>query len=128
MLCCKKKRWTPAFAGVTLGIFVYYSALSRTCIRHCERQTFMVSPHSELVELRTMKDGAAAIQVIYQFQYVFFDCFIALLLAMTEEILCHTCLVLRQAQDEARYLIPRTQLVMLGQPFGVRTKPPSIHL
>ncbi|VAW16235.1 hypothetical protein MNBD_ALPHA12-995 [hydrothermal vent metagenome] len=31
-------------------------------------------------------------------------------------------------QDEARYLISRTQFVMLGQPFGVRTNPPSIHL
>ncbi|VAW17444.1 hypothetical protein MNBD_ALPHA12-749 [hydrothermal vent metagenome] len=86
-----------------------------------------MSPHSELVELRTMKDGAAAIQVIYQFQYVFFDCFIALLLAMTRKILRYTCLVLRQAQDEARFLIVSPQFVMLGQPFGVRTKPPSIH-
>ncbi|VAW15640.1 hypothetical protein MNBD_ALPHA12-516 [hydrothermal vent metagenome] len=47
----------------------------------------MVSPHSELVELRTTK-----------------------------------------AQSEARHLIPRIQFVMLGQPFGVRTKPPIIHL
>ncbi|VAW22587.1 hypothetical protein MNBD_ALPHA12-481, partial [hydrothermal vent metagenome] len=33
-----------------------------------------------------------------------------------------------KAQDEARFLIVRPQFVMLGQPVGVRTKPPSIHL
>ncbi|VAW23468.1 hypothetical protein MNBD_ALPHA12-562 [hydrothermal vent metagenome] len=46
MLLLRKKRWTPAFAGVTLRGFVYYFALP---------QAFMVSPHSELVELRTTK-------------------------------------------------------------------------
>ncbi|VAW22862.1 hypothetical protein MNBD_ALPHA12-1770 [hydrothermal vent metagenome] len=86
----------------------------------------MVSPHSELVELRTIKEGARQSSFSSPRQTVL-DCFVALLLAMAEEILCHSCLVLRQAQDEARYLIPHTQFVMLGQPFVVRTNPPSIH-
>ncbi|VAW14718.1 hypothetical protein MNBD_ALPHA12-2236, partial [hydrothermal vent metagenome] len=47
------KRWTPVFTGVTLRGFVYYFALP---------QAFMVSPHSELVELRTTKAQSEAIQ------------------------------------------------------------------